>query len=95
MWNYITGQNIFVGVMEPDTINYISSYDPEANLIFKTWTRPSLMYINLTNSSAVVTRLFEAEGSNAVETPLNHEFDFAFNRIDQCLGGGTGSFLSF
>jgi hypothetical protein len=53
------------------------------------------MYVNLTNSSAVVTRVFETEGSNIYDDPRNHEIDLAYNRIDQCLTGGTGSFLSF
>lgn len=53
------------------------------------------MYLNITNGSAVVTRIFENEGANTYDIPVNHELDLAFNRIDQCLGGGSGSFMSF
>jgi hypothetical protein len=94
VWNYITGLKLYQGFID-QTINFISSYDPDANLIFKTWTRPSLIYINLTYSSPAVTRVFEPVDSNINDPPSNHELDLAYNRIDQCIGGTTNSFISF
>jgi hypothetical protein len=54
------------------------------------------MYLNLSNSSPAVTRVFEPVDSNIDGLPINHELDLAFNRINQCLGEeATGSFSSF